>query len=125
MVGAYGNSWIQTRNLDRLASQSFLFDQAFVDCPQLAAIYRSYWFGVSGAWAAHHEILGSSLPKLLTAAGLHTALVTDERELMSFPGGGDFAEQIVVEPPQASRIAKDESSTQLSRLFAAATAWLE
>ncbi len=29
-VGAYGNDWIRTPNLDRLAAQSAVFDQAYI-----------------------------------------------------------------------------------------------
>ena len=34
-LGAYGNSWIETPAFDRLASQSFLFDRALIDSPEL------------------------------------------------------------------------------------------
>ena len=44
-VGAYGNTWIETPALDRLASQSLLLDQALVDSPDLERLYRSYWQG--------------------------------------------------------------------------------
>ena len=44
-VGAYGNSWIETPALDRLASRSLVFDRALVDSPELERLYRSYWQG--------------------------------------------------------------------------------
>ena len=44
-LGAYGNTWIETPAIDRLAAESFVFDQALVDTPHLAALYRSYWQG--------------------------------------------------------------------------------
>ena len=44
-VGAYGNTWIETSAMNRLASQSFLLDQAVVDSPDLDRLYRSYWQG--------------------------------------------------------------------------------
>ena len=50
-VGAYGNSWIETPELDGLAARSFLFDQCLVDSPRLETLYRSYWQG----W---HALLG-------------------------------------------------------------------
>jgi arylsulfatase A-like enzyme len=34
-VGAYGNAWIETPALDRLASRSVVFDRALIDSPQL------------------------------------------------------------------------------------------
>ncbi len=32
-LGAYGNSWIATPNIDRLAAESFLLDRGYVDSP--------------------------------------------------------------------------------------------
>jgi len=122
MLGAYGNSWIKTRHFDRLASSSYLFDQAVVDCPELDRIYRSYWFGQAGA--AQDQVDGTSLPKLLAARGWHTALITDEPRLGSLPGADDFAERVVVKPRPAKRLASDADDTALARLFASATAWL-
>ena len=44
-LGAYGNTWIETPAFDRLAAESFLFDQMLVDSPQLGPLYRSFWQG--------------------------------------------------------------------------------
>lgn len=125
MVGAYGNSWIRTRRLDRLACESFVFDQALIDSPQLARLYRAYWLGVPGGCKETLATGGTSLLHLLSASGWHTSLVTDEIEVASLLAAADFAERIVVEPPKGNRTAADESQTQLARLFAAATTWLQ
>jgi arylsulfatase A-like enzyme len=34
-LGCYGNDWVATPNLDRLAAESVVFDQHFADCPEL------------------------------------------------------------------------------------------
>src|SRR5437868_6078042 len=36
-LGCYGNDWIATPNLDRLAAEGVVFDQHFVRVPQVAA----------------------------------------------------------------------------------------
>ncbi|HEY2146556.1 MAG TPA: hypothetical protein VGH32_01380 [Pirellulales bacterium] len=55
-LGAYGNSWIATPNIDRLAAESFLLDRAYVDSPRLEEVYRSYWTG----W---HALAGSAFAR--------------------------------------------------------------
>jgi arylsulfatase A-like enzyme len=121
MIGAYGNSWINTAALDQLAGESFLFDQAFVDSPQLERLYRGYWLGTHAAGTQQPSDVGASLPQLLAEAGVHTALVTDEVEVAGMPLAADFAEQVLVETPPDDQPAEDVSETGLARLFGAAT----
>jgi Sulfatase len=124
MIGAYGNSWIRTARLDQLASESFLFDQAFVDSPELERLYRAYWLGWHGALRQGAPEGGASLPQLLASAGMHTALVTDEPEVAGLLLAADFAEQVLVESPAVDQTAADVSQTHLARVFGAATEWL-
>lgn len=125
MIGAHGNSWIQTAAIDQLVGESFLFDQAFVDSPQLERLYRSYWLGVHAADTQESPEIGASLPGLLAEAGVHTALVTDEAEVAGMPLSADFAEQVLVESPPLEKTVQHVSETGLARLFAAVTEWLE
>jgi hypothetical protein len=43
-LGAYGNDWVGTPNLDRLASEGVTFDRHISDCPEPAAARRA-WAG--------------------------------------------------------------------------------
>ena len=44
-VGCYGNRWIRTTNMDRLASEGFVFDEAYAEgCPTIQA-RRALWTG--------------------------------------------------------------------------------
>jgi hypothetical protein len=122
LVGAYGNSWIRTAALDRLAADSFLFDQAFVDGTDLAGLYRSFWQGIHAA--ARHDEAATSLPRLAAAAGLHTALVTDEPLVAALHAAGDFAERSFVESPSEGRTAANVAETALARLFGAVSQWI-
>jgi hypothetical protein len=125
MIGAYGNSWIHTAALDQLAGESFLFDQAFVDSPQLERLYRAYWLGLHGALSQPVPEAGASFLQLLAAEGIHTALVTDEPEVAGLLLSADFAEQVLVESPAVDQTAGDVSETGLARVFGAATEWLQ
>ncbi len=44
-LGAYGNEWVVTPNLDRLAAESVVFDRHISDCPDPAAASAA-WLGV-------------------------------------------------------------------------------
>lgn len=122
MVGAYGNSWIRTRRLDRLACESFLFDQALASSPRLDELYRGYWFGSTSPRAME---VGSGLPQLVAAAGMNTALVTDDAEVASLATAGHFSECVLVESPTQGITAPEAAETQMARLFAVATRWIE
>ncbi len=121
MVGAYGNTWIRTHQLDRLACQSFLFDQACVDSLDLERLYRAYWFGLHAhSRRAIDERL--ALPRLLRQSSVHTTLVTDEPSVSSFAAASDFAE--VIQVGGVSHHEPDNSLTRLEHLFATVSAWL-
>jgi arylsulfatase A-like enzyme len=60
-LGFYGNTWIETPHLDRLAAESVVFDQHHADCPGI----RTCWTGAYGSAAE-----AQSLPALLKEAGV-------------------------------------------------------
>jgi arylsulfatase A-like enzyme len=124
MLGAYGNSWIRSLHVDRLAGDSFVFDQAFIESPRLDLSYRAYWRGLHAAQGDRDARAGRSLPAILGAAGWHTALLSDEPEVASLPHAADFAERTLLDAPPVARSAEDASQTGLARLFDAAIAWL-
>jgi arylsulfatase A-like enzyme len=69
-LGAYGNEWVATPNLDRLAAESVIFDQHISDCPDPAA--------ACAAWLAKSRDEAnptSSVLQKLCAASMHTVLV--------------------------------------------------
>ncbi len=46
-LGAYGNDWVGTPNLDRLAAEGVTFDRHISDCPEPSAA-RKAWLGYGG-----------------------------------------------------------------------------
>ncbi|MDX2038860.1 MAG: sulfatase [Isosphaeraceae bacterium] len=91
-LGAYGNSWIETPNLDRLASQSVVFDHHFAENLTTLPTRRSWWTGRYGfpdpeaGWTPlrHDEVI---LPDLLAPCGVRSALISDN-PLLREPGQG-------------------------------------
>jgi arylsulfatase A-like enzyme len=128
-LGAYGNAWHPTPALDRLASESLLFDWMFVDSPELAGFYRAAWLGapcppdgVESDWSG--ESPPDSLPQLLAGAGVAAALTTDDAWVAEQADRLGFSEVRHVEfptPTPASSIA----DTELAQLFAIAADQIE
>ena len=47
-LGAYGNAWIETPNLDRLAAEGIVFDHHFPENLTTLPTRRSWWTGRYG-----------------------------------------------------------------------------
>jgi arylsulfatase A-like enzyme len=81
-LGAYGNAWIETPNLDRLAAEGIVFDHHFPENLTTLPTRRSWWTGRYGfadpeqGWTPlrHDEII---LPDILWNQGVHSALISD------------------------------------------------
>jgi arylsulfatase A-like enzyme len=81
-LGPYGNSWIETPHLDRLAAEGVVFDHHFPENLTTLPTRRSWWTGRFGfadpdqGWTplrADEPIL----PDLLWNQGVRTALISD------------------------------------------------
>src|SRR5438128_6733939 len=83
-LGCYGNEWVQTPNLDRLAAEGIVFDQHYADQPDAA--------GALHAWQTGYYRLPSLKPEeewptepapnlfaLLAEHGVATCLVSDHQ----------------------------------------------
>jgi len=81
-LGAYGNAWIETPNLDRLAAEGVVFDHHYPENLTTLPTRRSWWTGRYGfanpdlGWTplAPDELI---LPDFLSSQGVRTALISD------------------------------------------------
>jgi arylsulfatase A-like enzyme len=122
-LGAYGNSWVQTPAMDRLASDAFTFDQARIDSPQLENLYRSYWHGWH-AMSPSSPANRPTLPALLREAGVTTALLGDDRRVTQHPLAIDFDDLIEIDPPWQPQNAAEVEQTHFAQCFVQAIEWL-
>lgn len=86
---SYGNDWVKTPNLEKLAEKSFVFDKHFAGSMPTIPARREIWTGrhdfLRRPWGAL-EPWDKPLPRLAGDAGVTTMLVTDSYHL--FEGGG-------------------------------------
>lgn len=81
-LGTYGNPWIETPNIDRLASEGVVFDFHFAENLTTLPTRRSWWTGRYGfadadsGWTALRAD-EPILPDLLWNHGVRTALISD------------------------------------------------
>ncbi|HEV7221878.1 MAG TPA: sulfatase-like hydrolase/transferase [Pirellulales bacterium] len=125
-LGCYGNSWVATPEFDRLAAESFVFDQAIIDSPRLSELYGSYWLGSHARQRrSKRPSTDLALPRWLEQAGISTTLISDEAEVSEHPLAGQFGEIIRCEAgSDAAEAAGDVAETQLTGAFAVAIDWL-
>ncbi len=124
MLGAYGNTWFETANLNRLASQSLLFDFAFASSTNLKESYRRFWnpdkrFDQKTG-GQNREGLIDSIAKL----GATTCLLTDEPVLADLNLTDSFDHVAQIDSPVVNEIASDVGQTELANFFAQAASWL-
>lgn len=128
-LGAYGNTWHPTPALDRLASQSLVFDWLIADSPELAGFYRASWFGIETPRdGVERELtqLGDvlSLARRLDSAGIQAALTTDDQWLAEQADQLGFAEVRGLEFPEPAT-ADAVTDAELAQLFAIAADQIE
>src|SRR6516165_8367827 len=81
-LGAYGNAWIETPSLDRLASEGVVFDHHFPENLTTLPTRRSWW---TGRYGFHETEQGWTplrpdeliLPDFLSNQGVHSAFISD------------------------------------------------
>jgi arylsulfatase A-like enzyme len=69
-LGCYGNAWIDTRHLDQLAAEGFVFDECFTACPTPAGVRRAWWTGRFASSPASQSVM-----TLLRAHGVEMMLI--------------------------------------------------
>jgi arylsulfatase A-like enzyme len=122
-LGAYGNTWIATPSLDRLAAESFICDTALTDTLDLARVYRGFWQGMPAIWPDTEKV-ESSLIARAAQAGWHTALLTDDPQVAEMPAAADFAQRTLLAADDSSQPASEVDETAAVRFMAEASNWL-
>lgn len=109
-LGPYGNTWVETPALNRLASEGIVWEQAFADSLTLEAAYRA---------------AGGEIWEALRAAGIATAVVTDEPELAHSLSPAAVGQWVDCRAASESVPADSPEESAVARPFLAALDWLE
>lgn len=122
-LGPYGNTWVETPELNRLASQSLLFEFPIADAIDVESVYRSYWLG---AHALSEPIDPAEQRRTLPAElrDVRSTLVTDDSRLAALRLADDFGQRIAVAISEAAVAARTAEETRLGQFIAAALDWL-
>lgn len=125
-LGPYGNTWLDSPAMNRLASQSRLFENAISDSPSLEQAYRSYWSGVPALCnVIEDERAQPNFIDQLNEAGVRATLITDSRWLNAHDDCPEFADRIDMASGLSETIAPDAARTQVGQMFAAAADWID
>ena len=125
-MGVYGNDWIETPALQRLASEGVVFDAHFaatLDAPRAAAAWWSARIPATEAGAEGGAAPDWSAIESLNAAGVHTVLLVEnpqDRPGVVLP---PFAEVVTVEAVDDLDAA--ESQMPWARLVQRTEEWLQ
>ncbi|HSH81457.1 MAG TPA: sulfatase [Herpetosiphonaceae bacterium] len=91
-LGCYGNTWIQTPNLDRLAEHSTVFERAYIGSYPCMPARQDLWTGrLNFLWRGWSplEYDEDDLVTMLHAAGRPSMLITDHYHLWQY-GSGNY-----------------------------------
>lgn len=129
-LGAYGNAWIQTPALDRLACESIVCEHAWSESPRLEGFYRALWMGTHPLAKDNSATPTMSLPQRLLQAGVASALLTDEWAVAENPLSDCFDDLVYVEREKMQPAADDATDagveqTHTAACFARIIDWLE
>lgn len=124
-LGCYGNTWVATPALDRLASNGFVFDQAHVDSLDPTATYDAWWRGRQ-SFTRRDEPAGPTFADVVRQAGLAALLAADDPRLFNHVAAATFADVLELPaPPGDAPTATDAEATHAARTFAAVSEKLE
>jgi arylsulfatase A-like enzyme len=123
-LGPYGNEWVATPNLDRLAADAVVFDNHYADAPELAAACRTWRTGRRGITGGDFDLV-----RHLNRYGVRTVLVRHARPGNDLPADfvADWSRVIDAPPSPADRSPIDALVRALQTLAAelgATTPWL-
>ena len=124
-LGAYGNTWVRSPAIDRLAAEGFVFDQAFIESADLERFYAACWLGRHAMCPPRPGDAESSLPALLAARSVPAILLTDDHRVAEAGQAASFHEVVTLDLPECDRSAETVDQTRLAQCFAGAIEFVE
>ena len=114
-LGPYGNTWFDTHFVNRLASESLLFEQCISDSPDIQ-------LGIRGILGGQHSCDRQTRPlqllQRLAETDFQSHLITSDRNRIS-DIETQFDRVIEIPSPENEILARDLTDTSLANFFAA------
>jgi len=124
MLGAYGNTWFETANFNRLAARSIVFDYAFSSSTNLEHAYRKFWTPDRQVGLDEPNQTRNILIDQIAKLGASTNLFTDEPLVADSSLAKSFDQVMQIAPVVTDKISDADEDTELANFFAQATSWL-
>lgn len=121
-LGPYGNCWVRTPALDRMAFESLVLDQCLAESPSLDHFCRACWQGLH-PWGG--TLPAGSLMRQLGATSVDSVLLTDEPEVAAHRLAGHFDHLLEWPPAAAAEPVARLEDAHLIQVFARLFACLE
>jgi len=117
-LGCYGNDWIETPNLDRLATESVVFDWHFCENLDVAAANHAWWTGqYQFPLAEEQQHASRTFLERLEAAGVRSRLIVEADDREESRVAPRFGEVSIVRGIDGFEI--NEKDTPFARVVAA------
>ncbi len=130
-VGAYGNTWLDTPALDRLAAGAVVFDGHFADRADAAGARRAWRSGrydlpAPGEAAAPAPAEAPDLVRALRDRGIHTCLIVDSSRPAppEFEAGWDEVERVSATAEETALESAVSAAEAALRWLAGRDGWL-
>jgi arylsulfatase A-like enzyme len=122
-LGCYGNDWIETPNLDRLATESVVFDQHFCDNLDPLAANHAWWTGAPQfALDEFQQRRSPSSIDVLHSRGVRTCLVVESDGRDDMAVAPPFGEVLTVAGKDGFDV--QEGETPFARVVNRCADWL-
>lgn len=120
MLSPYGQTMIETRNLNQLAAESILLENAISDSPDLAIALRSLWLPTHAAITRAGGQLDYSdhLADQLATIGVQSILLTDDSGVAQLELASCFDRIIELDAELVKNAADAAGDTWLAKFFA-------
>lgn len=106
-LGCYGNTWAETPEFDRLATEGFVFDQCFTPTLELAEQFPRLW------WQGTHPLVKQFSGQNLFSTVPVSILLSDD-PLVSIAGESYFSEVIALESAEPAELSEEIEGTHLA-----------
>ncbi len=119
-LGPYGNTWIETQAFNELAADSLLIHGMYAPYADANKTIDALWSGKSISGDVPDAASEETILRYAQSRGCHTAMLTDDADLLDTKLAAEFAEQLEVGASAGVKLASEWDETHTAQFFAQA-----